>query len=111
MIRRGTSLAGCCPCRYQHDDRLAQAKATLSPDLHLFELLARKREFDVEHMEAALEADAELFVTVDRSTILHRYRAVREQFRRDAVITRAIDLSVTPGEALGRVKLWNLDRH
>lgn len=51
-----------------------------------------------------------IFVTVDRSTILHRYRAVREQFRSDAVITRAIDFSVTPGEALERIKLWNLDR-
>lgn len=95
---------------YQHQYRLVQAAATLAQDQHLYELPARKREFDIEHMEAALEADADLFVTVDRSTILHRYRAVREQFRSDAVISRAIDFSLTPGEALERIKSWSLDR-
>jgi hypothetical protein len=95
---------------YQHDDRLAQAAATLTQDQHLYGLPARKRAFDIEHMEAALEAETDLLVTVDRSTILHRDRALREQFRSDAAITRAIDFSVTPGEALERIKLWSLGR-
>lgn len=86
------------------DAQVAQAAATLTQDQHLYELPARRKEFDIEHMEAALEADADFFVTVDRSTIINRYRAVREQFRSDAAITRAIDFSVTPGEALGRIK-------
>lgn len=89
---------------YQHDNRLTQAAATLATDQYLYELPVPKREFDIEHMEAALEADADLFVTVDRSTILNRYRAVREQFQSNEVITRAIDFSVTPGEALERIK-------
>lgn len=86
------------------DAQVAQAAATLAQDRHLYELPVRRKEFDIEHLEAALEADADLFVTVDRTTIINRYRAVREQFRGDEVITRAIDFSVTPGEALERIQ-------
>ncbi len=85
------------------DAQVAQAAAALTQDQHLYELPARRKEFDIEHLEAALEADADLFVTVDRSTIISRYRAVREQFSGDPVTTRSIDFSVTPGEALEQI--------
>ncbi len=85
------------------DAQVAQAAATLTQDQHLYELPARRKEFDIEHLEVALEADADLFVTVDRSTIISRYRAVRELFSGDPVTTRSIDFSVTPGEALEQI--------
>ncbi len=64
----------------------------------------RKREFDVEHLESALEADADLFITTDQHLIARLNRAIVSLTDNSAVM-RANEICVTPGQALSRLKL------
>lgn len=64
----------------------------------------RKKEFDVEHLESALEADADLFITTDQPLIDRLSRALGSLTDNSAV-TRANEICVTPGQALSRLKL------
>lgn len=65
---------------------------------------ARKKEFDVEHLESALEGDSDLFITTDQPLIERLRRALRLLTDNPAV-PRANEICVTPGQALSRLKL------
>lgn len=62
----------------------------------------RKKEFDVEHLESALEACANLFITVDQPLIGRLNRALK-LLPENPVVTRANEICVTPDQALNRL--------
>lgn len=55
---------------YDQPTKLEEAAKSLVPGNYLYNTKPRKKEFDIEHMESALECSAELFITTDKSTIL-----------------------------------------
>lgn len=63
---------------------------------------SRKKEFDIEHLESALEAGADLFITTDRSLINSLTRALG-LLPENQAITRANEICATPGQALSRL--------
>lgn len=63
----------------------------------------RKMEFDVEHLESALEANADLFITADRPLINRLSRAVKS-LPDNAAVINANEICVTPSQALDRLK-------
>ena len=62
----------------------------------------RKKEFDVEHIESALEADADLFITADQR-LIDRLRRASTLFPENSVINRVNEICVTPSQALSRL--------
>jgi len=64
----------------------------------------RKKEFDVEHLESALEGDADLFITTDQPLISRLNRALILLMDNSAV-TRINEICVTPAQALTRLRL------
>ena len=56
---------------YNHPSELEKASSCLAPGDYLYNTKPRKKEFDIEHMESALECGAELFITNDKRTILN----------------------------------------
>lgn len=85
---------------YNHEENLQKAVANLKPGEKLFEKKPRKREFDVEHMESALEANADLFITDDEKTILLPLKEISMGCEENSAIKRIFEISVTPIEAL-----------
>lgn len=63
----------------------------------------RKREFDIEHLEAAIEANADFFITTDQPLIDRLSRAVTLLTSNLAII-RANEICVKPIQALSRLK-------
>jgi hypothetical protein len=62
----------------------------------------RKKEFDVEHIESALEANADFFITTDQPLINCIRRAVR-LLKNNPVVIKANGICVTPSQALSRL--------
>lgn len=85
---------------YDHEKNLKKAAADLKPGEKLFEKKPRKREFDVEHMESALEANADLFITDDEKTILLPLKEISMSCEENSAFKRIFEISVTPIEAL-----------
>jgi len=92
---------------YQHEKRLSEAANNFSGGKAFYELKARSREFDIEHMESALEADADYFVTADEKTILKPLRQVQKDFVDSHAISRIISICLSPEEAYrALIKAW-----
>lgn len=62
----------------------------------------RKKEFDIEHLESALEAAAALFITADQH-LLDRLSRALELLPENSAVTRANEICVTPNQALSRI--------
>ena len=62
----------------------------------------RKKEFDVEHIESALEADADLFITADQS-LIDRLKRALALLSENSAVKRANEICVTPSQALSRL--------
>lgn len=62
----------------------------------------RKREFDLEHLESALEADADLFITTDQPLINCLNRALG-LLTDNSAVKKANEICVTPNQALSRL--------
>jgi hypothetical protein len=86
---------------HDHEARLREAAERLPPGQRLNVRTERSREFDIEHLEAAMEAGADLFVTLDRKTILNRLRRALPQ--KSGAIKHAADIAVLPTEAASRL--------
>lgn len=85
---------------YQQDAMVAKAAAELKADEKLYETRPRKRELDVEHMESALEARADLFVTNDETTIIRRLESMSHRFDSNHPINQVRSITKTPTDAL-----------
>ena len=89
---------------YPQEAAVRQAAGSLREGEKLYEKRPRKREFDIEHMESALEAGASLFLTVDERTILDWLRRAAESHERDHPIALMQTIAKTPTAALFRVR-------
>jgi hypothetical protein len=113
-VLHGGRMGGCLKVYlefegYQQEAEIMRA-ATALGDKPLYEENPRKREFDVEHMESALEAEADLFVTSDYKIIdtLDRLKRHLERFKdgHDALdpVNRIWEITKTPTDALPLIK-------
>jgi len=64
----------------------------------LFEQKARIAEFDVEHLEAALEAGADIFMTTDRATILDKLPKLANLPTASHAVKRAAQILRSPSQ-------------
>ena len=106
-ILHGGRMGGTLACvlsmdSYEHEKRLKEASLSHQHG-HLYESHERRREFDVEHLESALEADANIFVTTDISRIKWIERAVELWPESEAVVAAA-RLCKIPSAALALLK-------
>jgi hypothetical protein len=85
---------------YPQEENIIRSAAELGGNEKLFEKSPRKREFDVEHMESALEAEAGLFLTNDERTILKRLRNLSESYKPSHAINAIHSIARTPTAAL-----------
>ncbi len=87
---------------YDHETALKTAtpKYNLENPAHT---KPRKKEFDVEHLESALEACADLFITADQP-LIDRLKRAHELLLENLAATRANKICVTPSQALSRLK-------
>jgi len=89
---------------YPQDVMVKEAAAALSDGEKLYETKPRKRELDVEHMESALETEADLFITNDESTIIRRLEAMSSRYDIDHPIHMILSITKTPTSALPYVQ-------
>ncbi len=87
---------------YDHERALQTATPNYSPKGQPAHTKPRKKEFDIEHIESALEAGADLFITTDRPLTNSLKRALRLLPENQAVM-RANEICATPGQALSRL--------
>lgn len=102
--RFGGSLRGILSIDgYDHEKALQKATPNYKrPGNNPVHTKPRKREFDVEHLESALEASADLFITSDQP-LIKRLRHASEILKDNLAVTRANEICVTPGQALSRL--------
>lgn len=86
---------------YDHEHRLRGAARGLR-GRKLYDLPERSREFDIEHLESAIEAGAALFVTTD-GKLIGRIQRGAAAFPDDPAVTAAARIVVWPSEALARL--------
>lgn len=63
----------------------------------------RRKEFDYEHLEAALELDATCFITTDYA-LLRRLRTLTAEQRKNPHVHKAASIAVRPVHALGFIR-------
>ena len=85
---------------YEHERRLRAAADGLAGG-SLYQRSERSREFDIEHLESALEADASLFVTTD-TKLLKRVERGAAAFPDESAVDWAARIVALPSEALRR---------
>ncbi|MEP0914204.1 hypothetical protein NDI45_25175 [Leptolyngbya sp. GB1-A1] len=85
---------------YKHADKLEEAAEFLAPDAYLYKTKPRKKEFDIEHMESALECDAELFITTDEKTILNLLEKAVKLYPTQHPVVRMHLIAKLPSESL-----------
>ena len=85
---------------YQQERAVAHAAESLQPGEALYDAAPRRREFDVEHMESALEAKADLFLTVDTRTILSPLQRTAANSAAGSPLQIMLNIAKTPREAL-----------
>ncbi|MBD2069130.1 hypothetical protein H6F93_16675 [Leptolyngbya sp. FACHB-671] len=85
---------------YKHADKLEEAATSLAPDAYLYNTKPRKKEFDIEHMESALECNAELFITADERTILNLLKQAAKSYPIQHPITHMHSIAKLPSESL-----------
>jgi len=86
---------------YDHEEELKNA-ALMGDFDYLYELKARTREFDIELLESALEANAHLFITTDTKRVVLLKRAVVLWPESEAVLAAA-NLCKLPSAALAAI--------
>lgn len=89
---------------YQQDRMVENAAAELRNGQRLYKTKPRKREFDVEHMGSALEANADIFLTNDESTIIKRLQRLGQHHPEDHPINMMLLITKTPTSALCYIK-------
>jgi hypothetical protein len=89
---------------YPQEDKILESAKALKSGENLFDKKPRKREFDIEHMESALEANANFFLTVDQSTILLPLRKMALKYESSHPINQIERIAFTPTEALPLIK-------
>lgn len=85
---------------YPHELKLEQAANDLKEGDFLYNTTPRKREFDIEHLESALEARADLFITNDEKTILAWLQSASPKYDESHPINLINKISKTPTSAL-----------
>jgi hypothetical protein len=85
---------------YPQDIKITEAAAALADGERLYETKPRKRELDIEHMESALEASADLFITSDESTIIRRLESMSGRYDLGHPINKILSITKTPTSAL-----------
>ncbi len=99
--RMGGSLRGLLTLHgYPHDAAVSRAAEALKEGEELYETAPRKREFDIEHMESALEARADLFLTNDERTILEWLQTATTRCEKNHPICLMHSIARTPTAAL-----------
>lgn len=88
----------------RNQEALSAAAAGLGPGDFLYDTGPRKKEFDAEHMESALEAGADLFVTNDTNTIIKPLNRHAHRFGAQHAIRQIHAIAVTPTDALHRLQ-------
>jgi hypothetical protein len=83
---------------------VSAAAAALSEGKRLFETKPRKRELDVEHMESALEATADLFITNDESTVIRKLESMSSRYALNHPINMILSITRTPTSALDYIQ-------
>jgi len=89
---------------YDQDKHVKEAAQSLGPEEKLYETAPRIREFDIEHMESALEAGADFFITNDRKSILMLLERAVKKFRESEHIQHMYTITLTPETALPFVR-------
>lgn len=85
---------------YDQHNRVQEAVQSLGPGEKLYETFPRIREFDIEHMESALEAGADFFVTNDRKSILLLLERAVKRFEESEPIQHIKRIALTPEDVL-----------
>jgi len=88
---------------YQHESMIKKEVRKLKPGEKLYETEPRKKELDVEHMESALEENADLFITNDKK-ILKRLEEMSLHFDSDHPVNKIFSITRTPADALPYIK-------
>lgn len=88
-----------------HEVELRKAHDRLRQGEPLYKSNARKREFDVEHLESALEAKADIFITNDVSTIITPIKNLAKSYTAEDPVYRIGAILKTPADALKTVRL------
>ena len=101
--RFGGALKGMLSMDGHDHERALGAAVTKSKLENPAHTKPRKKEFDVEHLESALEAEADLFITTDHPLINRLSRALG-LLTNNLAARRANEICVTPSQALSRLK-------
>lgn len=103
--RMGGSLRGLLTFDgYDQEIEVAKAASNLKSGEKLYDQKSRRREFDIEHMESALEANAHLFLTNDERTILELLQRAAEKHEVTHPICVMHTIAKTPTAALNLVR-------
>lgn len=103
----GGSLAELLPDDHEQKYQNYPTRISSEPDHFEKEKLKKKyleerhKEFDLEHLEAALEAEADYFITSDFK-LLERLESVSPELREKEKIKKACEIACTASEALKR---------
>ncbi|WP_439345980.1 hypothetical protein [Vacuolonema iberomarrocanum] len=84
---------------YKHADKLEESANSLAAGVYLYNTKPRKKEFDIEHMESALECNAELFITTDKK-ILDLLKQAVSSYPAQHPIAHMYSISKLPSESL-----------
>lgn len=89
---------------YQQEIKVSEAAKNLKESEKLYDTKPRKREMDVEHMESALEANADLFITSDERTIINPLKQMSSGYASNHPINKIYAITKTPTSALSYIK-------
>jgi len=89
---------------YPHDAALEHAAETLEDGAFLYNTKPRKKEFDIEHLESALEASASLVITNDEKTIIALLQDASSKYELSHPINLICKITKTPTSALSYVR-------
>lgn len=85
---------------YPQEEKIQEEAKKLQAGAKLYKTNPRKRELDVEHMESALEAKADLFITNDEKTIIKRLEKMSARYDSGHPINLIYSITKTPTTAL-----------
>ncbi len=109
ILRRGLMDAELRPYLtadgYDQEAMIAKAAQSLQADEKLYDTSPRKRELDIEHMESALEARADLFITNDK-IIIDRLSKMSSRYDSSNPINMICSITRAPTSALPQVKSY-----
>jgi hypothetical protein len=97
-LREILSISG-----HNHEGAFRNAKPNLKRKENLAHTKPRKKEFDIEHLESALEAEAEVFLTTDYK-LMKRLIQAQKEYPDNRVINMALKICFPPVDALTKVE-------